>query len=360
MLDQMLVEACSVWNHAVALQRRYHSLSLCLNWEVKYISYVRICHHFAKRIKRGLLGAQTVQEILRRQDEGYVRFFKHLSSRPPKFRKSKEFSSFVFKQTGYKLYGNEFIINKISKRFKFSYSRAWEGRVKNVRVLRSRGEYYILVVTDATPRKIGKTHNGASVGIDFGLKTFMTLSDGTTIKSPRFYEQFATKLRRWHRLLSKSSEGSGHRQAYIKQLDHLYRDLCNKRINWHYQMAHTLCKKYDYIFIEDLDITTMMTNKGWGRKLSDYGWGTFVRTLSHIATKYDVVVHKVDKWYASSKECECGYVNKDLKLKDRVWKCPVCGSIHKRDIHAAENIRRRGIVELGSVCKTETGDTLSA
>ena len=185
-LDHMMAEAAFVWNHALALQKRYYKLYN------SYISAVRMQKHFAKRIKPYRLHSQTVQELLQRQDAAYKAFFKKTTRRPPKFRRSCDFTSFVFKQGGYKLYGNEFIINKVSKRFKFFKSRDWDGRVKNVRVLRSRNEWFIVVVTDAEPRPCGKSHTGASAGIDFGLKTYMTFSDGTHIEAPLGRERLET------------------------------------------------------------------------------------------------------------------------------------------------------------------------
>ena len=120
----MLRECCFVWNHALALQRRYHKLF------GKYISVGKMKKHFAKRIRRNLLHSQTTQEILERLDESYNRFFKKLAKRPPKFKSPEKFNSFVFKQGGFTLNGNCLTINKGKKRFRFSYSRVYEGNVK--------------------------------------------------------------------------------------------------------------------------------------------------------------------------------------------------------------------------------------
>ena len=99
-LEKMLRECCFVWNHALALQRRYYKLF------GKYISIGKMKKYFAKRIKRNLLHSQTTQEILERLDESYNRFFKKLAKRPPKFKSPEKFNSFVFKQGGFTLNGN--------------------------------------------------------------------------------------------------------------------------------------------------------------------------------------------------------------------------------------------------------------
>ena len=112
----MLWEACFVWNHALALQRRYYRIY------GKYVSFERMKSHFARPIKRTLLHSQSTQEVLERLDTAYRRFYGHLAKRPPKFRRTRHLSSVVFKQDGYSLGGNVLTVNGISKRFKFTLS----------------------------------------------------------------------------------------------------------------------------------------------------------------------------------------------------------------------------------------------
>lgn len=344
-LDRMLREACFVWNHALALQKRYYRLYK------KYIQLGVMQHHQAKRVKRNLLVAQTVQEILERLDIAYKRFFEHLATRPPKFRKAKDFASITYKQNGFSLCGNVIAISKIHKSYKFSKSRNYEGNIKRVVLKRNRlGEYFILIVTDAKPQSYGKTLKGASVGIDFGLKKYLTLSDGTSYDNPQFMKKSLVELRRRSRNLSKCKKDSNNRERKRKDLDRLMNDICNRRSDFQWKLAHELCRKYDCIFIEDLNLKGM--NRRWGRKMNDLAHAEFVQKLEYVAKKYGVVVHKIDRFYPSSKTCECGYINKDLKLSDRQWVCPECGTTHDRDLLAANNILRRGIYELESDSKT--------
>lgn len=74
----------------------------------------------------------------------------------------------------------------------------------------------------------------------------------------------------------------------------------------------------------------------WGKKISDLSHSLFINKLEYVATKYGVTVHHIDKWYPSSKTCECGHVNKELSLKDRTWACPRCGSVNDRDLLASK------------------------
>ena len=344
-LEKMLREAAFVWNHALALQKLYYRMY------GKYIGINRMRKHFAKHISRNLLHSQTTQEILERLDDAYQRFFKHLAARPPKFRRAKDFSSFVFRQGGYSINGNVLTINRIKKRFKFSLSRPCDGKVKTLTVKRSPlGEYFIIMVLDKSPVSLGKTHNGASVGIDFGLKTYMTISDGTTVKNPQFLKTALPRVQRASRKLTKTASDSHHRQARRKELDRILERIVNQRNEFQWQLAHRLCRRYDCIFIEDLKLTGMSAL--WGRKMSDLAHGAFVSKLEYVATKYGVTVHKIDRFYPSSKTCTCGYVNRQLQLKDRQWTCPKCGAVHSRDLLAAQNILRQGIAELESTSKT--------
>lgn len=345
-IDDMLREAAFTWNKALAMQKRYYSLF------GKYISKYQLIKWFDKRIKRHYLGSQVRQEIIKRLDSSYNRFFKKLSKRPPKFKKAVDFTSIVYSQAGYKFYGNEIILNK-KFRFKFSKSREFEGKVKRVIIKHSRvNEYYLIVVTDAAPKKYRKTHNGASVGIDFGLKTYLTLSDGCEYSNPLFLKQGLSKIRKESRSLSKKVKGSNNRRKKRLQLARLHEAIHNRREDYQFKLAHELCRKYDYIFLEDLALNGM--TKMWGRKMNDLAHSAFVEKLEYIAFKYGVVVHKIDRWYPSSKTCECGYVNKSLQLTDRQWICPDCGCINHRDLNAAKNILRKGISELESIGKTSS------
>ena len=345
-LDKMLREACFVWNHALALQKRYYQLYH------KYIGIGKMKAHFAKRIHRNLLHSQTTQEILERLDTAYQRFFSRLAKRPPKFRKAKDFSSILFKQGGYSLNGNVLTINSIKKRFKFSLSRPYAGKVKTLTVKRNHiGEFFIVMVLDQSPQPIGKSHNGASVGIDFGLKKYMTLSDGTTVDNPQFLKSGLRQLQRKSRNLSKCLKGSHNRERKRLELDRHHEKVVNQRNEFQWQLAHQLCRQYDRIFIEDLQLTDMSAL--WGRKMSDLAHGEFVLKLQYLATKYGVTVHKIDRYYPSSKMCTCGYKNEGLQLHERTWQCPECGIVHKRDLLAANNILRQGIAELESVSKSK-------
>lgn len=345
-IDAILREACFTWNHALAMQKRYYSLY------GKYIHVYALQKHFTKRIKRNILGAQTRQEIIERLDKSYKRFFKKLAKRPPKFKKHSKFTSFKYKQDGFSVNGNTIALNTIKRVFKFFKSREFEGKIKTVTIKRTPlGEYYLIIVTDANPKKYRKTHNGASVGIDFGLKTYLNMSDGSTIQNPLFLKENLSELKKKSRKFSKCKKGSNNGNKSRLSLNRTHEKVTNSRNDFQWKLAHQLCQQYDYIFLEDLSLTGM--TRLWGRKMSDLAHASFVEKLFQVSKKYGTTVHKIDRWYASSKSCSCGEINKSLSLKDREWTCVYCGSVNDRDLLAAQNILRKGISELESLHKTD-------
>ena len=152
---------------------------------------------------------------------------------------------------------------------------------------------------------------------------------------------------------SKKKKGSKNKTKKSKERAKVYREMTNKRRNHHWELAHKLCLKYDFISLETLNIDSM--KKMWGKKISDLSFSEFVKILIHVATKYGTVVYQIDKWYPSSKTCSsCYEIHKELKLSDREWTCNNCGTHHNRDENASKNILRQGIVEYKSRCKTDS------
>jgi len=347
-IHEMINISAWVWNHSLALQKRYYTLY------GGYISSNRMQKHISKLRKRNpkwmLLNSQTIQEICQRLDESYKRFFKKIAKRPPKFKKAINFSSFVLKQSGWSIDGNRLIINKVGI-FKFSKSREYEN-IKRIVVKRNRlREIYFVIVCDVKPKKYKRLRNG-SIGMDFGLKTYLTLSNGEEIQSPQFFKNELAKIQKASKELSLKKKGSNNRKKALMNLSRAHIDIKNKRNDFHWKLAHKLCKYNSFIAIEDLNMSAM--KQLWGRKISDLAFSDFVLKLEQIAKKYGTTIQKVGRFYPSSKTCGCGSVNKGLKLSDREWCCPECGIINQRDRLASKNILAEGIRLCRSECKTDT------
>ena len=298
--------------------------------------------HIAKLARNNrywkLMGSQSLQELCQRVDQTYKMFFKRIGRGRPNFHKTQGNGSFMFKGTvGYSLNGNEITINKLKHTYRFKLTRQY-GIVKNVHIKRDNLGYLWLIITTEVQPKSYKRLGNASIGMDFGLKSFLTLSNGTVIDSPETHKKALRELKRLNRNLSKKVKGSNGRKKAIKRLAKLHERISNQRKEFQWKLAHDLCKSCSSISIENLNLKGMQ--KRWGRKVSDLGYGEFINKLQHVSIKYGTSVVKIDRFAPSSQICHCcGYKNigvKDLSL--RKWTCPQCGATHDRDVNAAINI----------------------
>ena len=349
-LDCAIEIAAEIWNHCIAVHRRYYRMY------GRFLSVNRLKVHLTKLKKRdkykhwNQLGSQAVQDVPERIDRSYKAFFDHIKKRskgrksPPKFRKKKDYRSFTLKQAGYKfLEGNK--VQIMGHTYKFVKHRPFWGEIKTLTVKRTKlGEYYIFIsVIQELPDP--KARTGNAVGLDFGLKCFLTADDGSKIVSPQWYLSSINQIRKAHRAVSRCKKGSNNRKRAILQLNRVYEDVSNRRRDWFFKLANDLTGKYTEICIEDLNLDAM--KHLWGRKVSDLGFAEFVSILDWCALKNGTKLVKVDRWCPSSKACHvCGFVKPDLKLEDREWTCSCCGTSHDRDINAAINIRNMGLSAL--------------
>ena len=238
---------------------------------------------------------------------------------------------------------------KIGKQiYHFHHSRDLEGKVKTLTVKRDPlGDLYLFFSCDIKDQGVVRTMTGKSAGFDFGLKTFLMPSDDSDpIQSPLFFKQGANAVKRANKALSRKKKGSNHRKQARKHLARVHRSIANKRKDFHFKLAKALVDKYDLLYFEDLNLKAMQ--RLWGRKVSDLGLHNFLKVVEHYCRQEGAEAAYVDRFFPSSKLCHvCGYINKELALKDRSWGCPDCGTVHDRDKNAAMNIHREGASTLG-------------
>ena len=298
------------------------------------------------------LPSQAIQEELKRIHLAYERFFKKLGGRP-KIKKRHKFKSFTLKQAGWSLNDNRLTLNfrkwnngkwrhnKVA--YTFHKHREFEGNISRITLKRDNcGNYWLYLITDFVETKLLPT-TGKSVGADFGMKdAYLTLSTGEKKHHPQPLKQSLNKLRSLNKSLSRKMKGSNGWWRCVRQLARLYRRISNQRKDFHWQLASELCKKFDTIAIETLNLDGM--KRLWGRKVSDLAFYQFVEILKSKCQKHGRSLLEVGQWTATTKPCSnCGFHNETLTLKDRQWTCPECGSHHDRDVNAAINILRAGI-----------------
>lgn len=346
-LDQAINTAAEIWNHCIALHRRYYRMY------GKFLSANRLKVFLTKLKKRSkyahwrLLGSQAIQDIVERINRSYEAFFDHVKSgrsrrkAPPKFCKRANYRSFTLKQAGYKFHEDN-RITIMGRTYKFVKHRSLIGTIKTVTVKRTKaGEFYICVSVIQEWPDI-QPCTGNAVGLDFGLKHFLTLDNGETIDSPQWYRKSLNELRIAHRAVSRCQKGSKNRKQALLHLERTYERISNQRRDWFFKLAHEITLQHSIICIEDLNLDGM--KRLWGRKVSDLSYGEFISILEWVALKNGSRIIKVDRWYPSSKACHiCGTVNTELVLTDREWRCAGCGAILDRDVNAAVNIREAGL-----------------
>ena len=339
-MHQKVNAASSIYNHAIALYKRYYRMF------GKHLNCAKLQKHLAKKRKRNpywqLVDAQAMQDICQRIDRAYQLFFKHHKKgvRPPNFKKRVKYKSFTLKQNGYKFFpdGRVRIGNKT---YRYWDSREIEGKVKTVTVKRNKlGEFFIFVVTDHIDEH-QQPMTGNNAGFDFGLKQFLTVSDGSIVESPLFFKQSLKAVQKANRNLSRKVKGSNGREKARKNLARVHEAISDRRSDWFWKLAHNLTNKFDVLCFETLNLKGM--KRLWGRKVSDLALAEFLKINEFIAFKKGKTVKYIDPWYPSSKTCNsCSHVLKSLELSVRQWRCPSCQSINDRDENAAKNILNVG------------------
>jgi putative transposase len=189
-------------------------------------------------------------------------------------------------------------------------------------------------------------HEVQKVGIDLGVKTFATLSDGLTITAPPELKKAKIKLSKfqWRNRNKQlgnnklSIKTSNNAKKYFDKLASKHSDIANIRKDFLQKTTTEISKKYYLLRIEDLNVSGMIANHKLAEALSSLGLYEFRRMLEYKQTCYGTKVEIVDRWFPSSKTCsKCGH-KQDMKLSDRVFNCSSCGYSIDRDLNAAINL----------------------
>ena len=204
------------------------------------------------------------------------------------------------------------------------------------------GTYWcVIVVDDLQPEPAkAKLVKDNAIGVDLGIKDYAILSDGTKFSNPKHLEKAQKKLAHLQKVFARKGKDSANQEKMRIKVAKCHRSITNKRNDFLHKLSNHLVRNYDTICLEDLNVKGMEHNHNLARAIQSASWSEFVRQLTYKSEWYGKNILFIGRFEPSSKLCHnCGYINKDLKLSDREWTCPVCGEHHDRDVNAAKNIK---------------------
>ena len=295
--------------------------------------------------------SQILQNIAIRIDLAFQSFFRRVKAGEipgyPRFRGKDRYDSFTYPQSGFRL--DEFLhLSKIG-RIRIKKHRDIEGVIKTCTIRRTpTGKFFVTLVCDIGYKPIEQPIEPA-IGLDMGLESFATLSNGEQIENPRFFRQEEDNLAKAQRKLSAQEKDTKARKKARKVVARTHERIGWKRENFAHQESRKLTNRFNTIAVEDLSINDMQKNNfhGINKSIGDAAWRMFLNFLAFKAEWAGGQVIKVNPAYTSQTCSNCGIRHK-LKLSDRIFHCPYCNLSLNRDVNAALNILSLGMQGLAS------------
>ena len=304
--------------------------------------------------------SQVLQDVARRVDKSYDNFYrrirekkngKHIKAGFPRFKSMDRYNSITYPQSGFRILDNcHVILSKIGEIRVFMH-RPIIGDIRTLSIKHDMvGDWFMTIVTEHEKVKgkglvLSMPEN--AVGIDLGLESFMTMSDGTYIESPRFLRGSEKQLKKAQKSLSRKRKGSENRVKAKKRVAKVHRKIQRQRDDFLHKISSSLVENHDLIVFEDLNIAGMVKNHHLAKSIADASWNRIIQYTEYKAESAGAVVVLVDPMYTSRKCSVCGSIKHDLELSDRIYHCEACGLTIDRDLNAAINIRNRGIAKVG-------------
>jgi putative transposase len=285
--------------------------------------------------------SQSLQESVKWLDRAFKNFFKGLA-KFPKFKSKKRVNSVSIPQH-FRIEGNRVKIPKLKTPIKFRKHREIEGKIKSISITKlPSGKFYLNVLVDREIEPLPET--GRVIAIDVGLTYFCTLSTGEKIENPKHLSQTEKRFKKLQRKLSRKVKGSNKYRKLQKKIAKLYEKVVNQRNNFLHKLSKKIIGDNQAVIVEDLNIKGLLQNGNLSKHIADASWRKFISYLEYKAKLYGRKLIKVSPFYPSSRLCSvCGYKNENLKLSDREWKCPDCGTEHDRDYNATLNLLKEGL-----------------
>ena len=318
------------------------------------ISYVQLCAMLTDLKKEEQyswlreVSTECLQQSLRNLDAAFTRFFRGKKGFPrfkSKSRSRQSYKAILFVHVDQER--RRIKLPKIGW-VKYGNNRKFEGDVRSVTVsVTPSGKYHVSVLVDdgkELPEKLPVTFD-TTIGIDMGIKDFAVCSNGDTYENPRHLIKAEQRLRNLQRRLSRKKKGSNRRNRARMILAIQHEKVANRRQDYLHKISTKIVRENQAIVVEDLNIKGMMKNHHLSKAIGACGWSTFFKMLEYKCERQGKTFIRIGRFDPSSKTCSCGHVYRGLKLSEREWVCPNCGSVNDRDLLAACNIKRFGLQE---------------
>jgi putative transposase len=256
----------------------------------------------------------------------------------PHFKsKKRDRLSFYLNNDKFHVEGNFLHVPKLGK-VNMTEPLRWQGKILSA-TISERAGYWFVSISVEVEHEI-PSHRGGAVGIDLGIKTLATTSEGEVFENQKHYRRNLGLIKGLSKGLSRKVEGSSNWWKNKSKLARAHYRVANQRQDSLHKMTTSLAQTYALIGMEDLNAKGMLANHKLAQAVSDASFFEVKRQLLYKSEQHGGYVQLVDRWFASSKTCHsCGWVKEDLTLADRVWICEQCGAVNERDLNAAQNIR---------------------
>ena len=285
------------------------------------------------------INSQTCQQVLQCLDAAYLKFFRKETAFP-RFKKKKNHQSFCVPQH-FKILEKGIIIPKLKSQIKCKFHREIVGEIKSLTISKTPTEKYFVSILVEQENKYQQTTK-EKIGIDLGIKDFVALSDGT--KYSFSVSKKTKKLKKLQHYFSKKQKDSKRKEKLRLKIAKNHEKIVNSRLDFQHKLSTKLTNEYQTICLESLKVKNMIKNHKLARVIGEASWYSFVSMLQYKGKWKGCDIIQIDQFYPSSKTCSvCNWKKEDLKLSDRSWKCPNCGTEHDRDINAAKNILTYGL-----------------
>ena len=346
--NKTLEECRFLYNHFLEQRKTsWEKNKKSLNYHIQAVSIPKL-----KRKRKALsnVHSQVLQNVAVRVDLAFKAFFRRVKQggEPgyPRFKGRGWYDSITYPQSGYRLVKQTINLSKIGT-VKIKLHRPVKDKIKTCTIRRQDNKWYVCFSCEVKNKPLRKSKK--AIGIDVGLESFATFSNGEKIENPRFFKTDQKALAKAQRKLSKQKKKSLERRKVKKVVTHIHKRIANRRNNFCHQEARRLVNRFGIICIEDLHINEMKRGnfRSINRSIGDVAWGQFANYLSYKAENAGRQVVKVNPAYTSQDCTKCGY-REVKKLSDRIHHCSSCGFETDRDHNASLNILALGLQSIGS------------